>query len=125
MDLMALRVAARWAAENEVPAKNRDTGRIVWILPETQKKNPGKFQKPDYSEDPTKKKEPSGRRDRGPERARIPVDPPPAPKKPPEPPKLPVAPTPPKPVPQLKPPKVPESSPHRKYQPENSNRRTR
>jgi hypothetical protein len=107
------RVLARWAAD-EIPVKNKDTGRVVYVLPETLRDQPQDFEKLSPNEDPRKRPERAERPDK-PRRPRIPRDPPPAPVKPPRPPKPPKVPKPPKPVPTLDPPKVPEPSPFRKW----------
>jgi hypothetical protein len=113
----AYTVLHRWlaAADNEVPAKNRDTGRIVWVLPETLRDNPGKFQKPRPDEDPTNEGPKPPAKPAKPRRPRIPLDPPPAPIKPPEPPEVPEPPKIPSVPEPADPPKVPKPSPHRKW----------
>lgn len=105
----------------EIPVKNKETGRTVYVLPETLKNEPDRFQKlrPDKVGDPRwrgKSKPP--RRPMKPQRAEIPRDPPPAPIKPPIPLKLPKLPKTVKPVPMLKPPKVPTVSPFRRWRTE-------
>lgn len=112
---LADRVLARWllAKTKEVPVKNKDTGRTVYVLPETLKKDPGRFEKvrPETVGDPRwrgKAKPP--KRPRKPERPEIPRDPLPAPIHPPILPKRVKPPKPVKPVPLLKPPKVPKPS---------------
>lgn len=117
-DPLSMRVLRRWAAENEIPVKNKDTGRTVYVLPETMKKEPGRFEKmqPNDSGDPRYRGKPKPPRSpRKPRRPRLPVDPPPAPIKPELPPKEPEPAKPVKPVLPVKPPKVPEPSPHRKW----------
>jgi len=116
------RVLARWAKSKEVPVKNKETGRTVYVLPETLKEEPNRFEKipPNEMGDYRwrgKAKPP--RRPRKPYRPEIPRDPPPAPIKPPALPKLPRLPEPVKPVPMLKLPKVPKPSPHRKWKIDN------
>jgi hypothetical protein len=106
-------VLARWAAD-EIPVKNKDTGRTVYVLPETLKDEPDRFKKLSPNQDPRPDPQ-RARKPRKPRRPRVPRDPPPAPVKPPVPPKPPKLPKLPKPVPPLDPPKVPEPSPHRKY----------
>lgn len=118
MDDLTLRVLRRWAAGKEIPVENTETGRTVYVLPETLAKNPGKFKKlrPDQAGDPRwrgKAKPP--RRPKKPHRPEIPRDTPPAPVRPPIPPKRVKLPKPVKPVPLLKPPKVPEPSPPRRW----------
>jgi len=108
-----------WA--KEIPVKNKETGRTVYVLPETLKEEPDRFQKlrPNEAGDPRwrgKAKPP--RHPRRPERPEIPVDPPPAPIRPPVPPKPPTAPGPAKPVPFLKLPKIPKPSPFRRWRTE-------
>lgn len=118
IDPLTLRVLYRWAADNEVPVKNKDTGRTVYVLPETLQEESERFETipPNEAGDPRYRGKPKPpRRPRKPERSRIPIDPPPAPIKPPLREK---GPTPVKtvePVPLLKNPKVPEPSPHRKW----------
>jgi hypothetical protein len=121
MGSLAQRVLDRWAQSNEIPVKNRETGRTVYVLPETLKEEPDRFQKLRPSEvgDPRWRGKPKPpRRPRKPERAEIPVDPPPAPIRPPVPPKPPKPPKPVSPVPMLKLPKVPEPSPFREWRTE-------
>jgi len=116
VDDLAKRVLRRWATSKEIPVKNKDTGRTVYVLPETLKKDPDKFERLDPNERPPGKAKPrSPRRPRKPERPEVPRDAPPAPVKPPVSPKKvkPVQPV--KPVPPLDLPKVPEPSPHRKW----------
>jgi hypothetical protein len=112
------KVLARWVASKEVPVKNKDTGRTVYVLPETLSKDPGRFEKvrPETVGDPRwrgKAKPP--KRPKKPERPEIPRDTPPAPVKPPVLPKRVKPPKPVKPVPLLKGPKVPEPSPFRRW----------
>lgn len=108
------RVLARWAADNEIPVKNKDTGRVVYVLPETLRAEPDRFQKLRPRKDPRKRPDRADK-PRKPHRPRLPRDAPPAPVKPPVPPKPPKLPKLPKPVPPLKPPKIPGPSPFRKW----------
>ena len=110
MDNLTQRVLIRWAKSKEIPVKNKETGRTVYVLPETLKKEPESFQKlqPNKVGDPRwrgKSKPP--KRPRKPERAEIPREPPPAPIRPPILPKPPKPPKPVEPVPPLKPAKIP------------------
>jgi hypothetical protein len=113
------RVLDRWA--KEIPVKNKETDRTVYVLPETLKEQPDRFQKlrPNEVGDVRwrgKSKPP--RFPKRPERAEIPRDPPPAPIRLP---KLPKPIKPPKPVkivPMLKPPKIPKPSPFRQWRTE-------
>jgi len=110
----------RWAKARTkgIPVKNKDTDRTVYVLPETLKEHPGRFQKvpPDKAGDPRwrgKPKPPA--RPRKPEKPEVPRDPPPAPIRPPikkKPVKLmkPVTE-----VPEVSPMKVPEPSPPRRW----------
>jgi hypothetical protein len=116
---IAARVALRWAARREIPVKNKDTGRIVYVLPETLEKRPGDFQtnpRRDELSNPLLKGKPSKpARPKKPHKPEIPRDAPPAPARPPIPIKR-IKPIPPvKPVPELKVPKVPIPPPFRKW----------
>jgi hypothetical protein len=122
VDDLTRRVLARAYKKREkgVPVKNRDTGRVVYVSPDTLDKNPGRFEKvqdPDQSTgDPRwrgKAKPP--KRPAKPHRPEVPRDPPPAPVKPPVPAKRVKPPKAVKPVPMLKPPKIPEPSPQRRW----------
>jgi len=101
----------------EIPVQNKETSRVVYVLPETLKKEPERFQKmrPNETGDVRwrgKSKPPQ--RPTKPYRSEIPRDPPPAPIHPPILPKPVKKPKPVKPVVPLKPPKAPQpSSPHR------------
>lgn len=107
----------------EVPVFNTDTERVVYVLPETLKEEPGKYKKVPPSKLDTQGK-PAPRRPgqphmpqkpKKPHQPEIPRDPPPAPIHPPVPPKKRLPPKQPKPVPELKPPKVPEPSPPHRW----------
>jgi hypothetical protein len=68
-----------------VPVVNTETGRIVYVLPETLNDSPDKFQKApnDQVGDPRYRGKPKPpRKPRLPERPEVPRDPPPAPVKP-------------------------------------------
>jgi hypothetical protein len=101
-----------------VPVTNRDTGRTVYVLPETLQKDPDRFQKvpPDHAGDPRWRGKPKpSARPRRPDKPEVPRDPPPAPIRP-EIPKKRVKQT--KPVvevPDVPEMKVPEPSPQRKW----------
>jgi hypothetical protein len=116
---LAHKVASRFLAkEKEIPVENQETGRIVYVLPETLEKEPSLYKRipENKAGDPRwrgKSKPP--RRPKKPHRPEIPRDTPPAPVRPPIPPKRVKPPKPVKPVPPLKGPKVPEPSPARKW----------
>lgn len=68
-----------------VPVKNKDTGRTVYVLPETLKKHPGRFQKlpEDHVGDPRWRSKPKPpRRPEKPEKPDVPRESPPAPIRP-------------------------------------------
>lgn len=68
-----------------VPVVNKDTGRTVYVLPETLKNDPDKFQKvrPDQAGDPRWRGKPKPpERPRRPERPEVPREPPTAPIRP-------------------------------------------
>lgn len=127
---MSQRVVARYLGaykrpENMIPVENQDSERVVYVLPETLKEEPGKYKKvPESRLDTTGKPSHSRRpgqprlpqKPRKPRKPEIPRDPPPAPIHPPVPPKPTLPAKRPKPVPHLKPPKVPEPSPKPKYE---------
>ena len=101
-----------------VPVRNKETGRTVYVLPDTLKKHPERFQKvPDYEVgDPRWRGKPEpARRPQLPEKPEVPRDSPPAPirpqiqKKPSKRMKPVVE------VPEVKPMKVPEPSPPRRW----------
>lgn len=122
MSEAAQRIADRWARKDKkrtkgVPVRNRDTGRTVYVLPETLQKDTGRFERvpPDTVGDPRwrgKPKPPA--KPVKPAKPEVPRDPPPAPIRPlikkrrvklvervPE-------------IPEVEPPKVPvPSKPHR------------
>lgn len=101
-----------------VPVTNKDTGRTVYVLPETLKKDPGKFEKvpEEKAGDPRWRGKPKPpKRPRKPEKPEVPREPPPAPIQP-ELRKKPVKPM--KPVtevPDVEEMKVPEPSPKRRW----------
>jgi len=114
VDPLALQVAQRWAAD-KVPVRNRDTGRIVHVTPETLKKKPGEYERVTDDTRPTshEPKKPAQARKPAPphkpHKPHTPRKPPPAPIHPPEP----VKPLkPPKPVKPPKPAKPPEPPKH-------------
>jgi hypothetical protein len=103
-----------------VPVKNTesDTGRTVYVNPETLENDPGQFQKiqPDHAGDPRWRGKPKPpKRPARPQKPEVPRDPPPAPVRPQDPKKL-VKPAKPvvevKDVPKMK---VPEPSPQRRW----------
>lgn len=101
-----------------IPVTNQDTGRTVYVLPETLQKDPDKFQKvpPDESGDPRwrgKPKPPA--RPRRPEKPEVPRDPPPAPIHPETPQKRIKLTKPVVEVPDVQEMKVPEPSPPRRW----------
>lgn len=114
----ARRVLYRYLAAKakEIPVRNKETGRIVYVLPETLKERPGDFEKvpldkvdpphlegkPDQADKPRKPSRPYVPRDPLPRPEKLPK--PKKPKKPIKPPKL-VKPV--KPVPVPRPPKKP------------------
>lgn len=93
---MARRVVARYLeATNEVPVRNKDTGRIVYVTPETLREDGSRFES--VSHDDLKPEHQRGkptppRKPKKPKRPHKPRDPIPIPKpyaKPPLPPKIP------------------------------------
>lgn len=109
---------------NMVPVYNKDTERVVYVLPETLKDEAALYEKIPPSKLNTEGK-PAPRRHPGqphlpkkpkkPHKPEVPREPPPAPLHPPIPPKLRLPPKEPKPVKPVKPPKVPEPSPPQRY----------
>lgn len=98
MPLSVRRVVARYLESvEEIPVRNKDLDRIVWILPETMKEEPGTYQrvnkrdllpihkrdKPRQPEKPQKPHRPRWHRDTIPAPVKPPV--PPKPIKPPRP----------------------------------------
>lgn len=88
MDLTA-RVVERFLAakirDKAIPVKNKETGRTVYVLPETLKKDPDKFKKipPDKAGDPRWRGKPKPpKRPQKPDKPDVPRDAPPAPIKP-------------------------------------------
>ena len=130
MDPLAYRVATRFDAAykrptNMVPVENQDSERIVYVLPETLKEQPGEYKKipesqldtngqPSHPRHPGQPELP--RKPKKPHKPEIPRDPPPAPIHPPIPPKTVLPPKRPKPVKRVKPVKVPEPSPRPKWE---------
>jgi len=107
-----------------VPVVKQDTGNIVYVLPETLKKEPGKYKRvPDSqldSEDtPAPRRHPGQprlpKKPKKPHKPEILRDPPPARIHPPIPPKAPLPAKRPRPVKPVKAPKVPEPSPQREF----------
>lgn len=130
MSDLTQRVLERWASRlgdlsvqaksrtPGVPVKNKDTGRTVYVLPETLKEDAGRFQKvpPNQVGDPRwrgKPKPPA--RPRKPEKPEVPRDAPPAPIRPAlkEKPVKRMKPV--TEVPEVSPMKVPEPSPPRRW----------
>lgn len=119
-DTVAQRVLVRWAKARSkgVPVRNKDTGRTVYVLPETLKTDPGRFQKvpPDQAGDPRwrgKPKPPA--RPRKPDKPEVPREPPPAPIRPVFKKKTVKRMKPVTEVPEVNPMKVPEPSPPRRW----------
>lgn len=130
VDPLAERVAERWARKytrpkNMVPVENKDTERIVYVLPETVLEEGGKYQKvPESKLDTSGKPAPLlhpgqphlPQKPRKPHKPEIPRDPPPAPIHPPIPRKRVLPPKRPKPVKVVPPPKVPEPSKPKRWE---------
>lgn len=120
-DELALRVLERWAYSprtKSVPVTNKDTGRTVYVLPETLKKHPGKFKAvpPEKSGDPRWRGKPKPpKKPRKPNKPEVPRDPPPAPIRPERPTKRVKPMKPVTDVPEVTPMKVPEPSPPRRW----------
>lgn len=119
-DELALRVFERWAKERTkgVPVTNKDTGRTVYVLPETLKKNPDKFKKldPDDAGDPRWRGKPKPpRKPRKPDKPEVPREPPPAPIRPEQKTKKVKPMKPVTEVPEVDPTKVPVPSPPRRW----------
>lgn len=100
MNRLAHRVVARYLAavqetrEQAVPARNRETGRGVWVLPSTLREHPERFSpatEKEFESDPDKERRPrrpaKPRKPRRPERHRVPFPIPEPYVKPPLPPK--------------------------------------
>lgn len=111
MTEMARRIVARYLeAVQEIPVRNKETGRIVYVLPETLRDEPSRFQRISPAElelderqgRPAQPEKP--RKPRKPHKPRDPIPIPPPYPKPPLPPKLP---KPPKRVKPVKPVPVP------------------
>lgn len=120
MDPLTTRVLARHlkAKSREVPVRNRDLDRVVWVLPETLKEHSSEYEKvnPRDLERPSRRGKPTlPHKPKKPRPSRVHKDPIPSPVKPPIPDPLPKPPIPVKRVKLVKPPKVPEAPTKRKW----------
>lgn len=125
MNVLAHRVVARYLAaveaekgKGKVPVRNKDTGRLVYVLPETMQEESSRFERatredlqPEgYKHRPTPPKQPPK-----PDKPHVPRDPIPVPPKYPKPPQPVKLPKPPKLRGPVKPVPVPEPPKPRKY----------
>jgi hypothetical protein len=104
--------------QKEIPVRNRDTGRIVYVVPETLKEETTRFEtvtQDDLKPPASRHKPTQARKPRKPDRPHRPEAPIPVPKpylKPPQPPKPAKTPKPVKPLKPIEPMKVPEPVKH-------------